>query len=164
MKNKALFLDRDGTINVEKNYVWKIEDFDFRDGIFEFVLEFFNQGYLIFVITNQAGIARGYYTEEDLLALNAWMVEAFRSKGITITAVYHCPHHPDYSGECECRKPKPGMILRACREYDLDLKNSVLAGDKMSDIGAGINAGVGTNYLIGEKGRITFNNVTIYKG
>ena len=163
MKNKALFLDRDGTINVEKNYVFRIEDFKFRDGIFELIREFFTKGYLIFVITNQAGIARGYYSADDFHLLNDWMVEQFRLRGITITAVYFCPHHPNFSGECDCRKPKPGMILKAAETYDLDLGRSILIGDKMSDIQAGINARVGTNYLIHETGKVTLEDVTVYK-
>jgi D-glycero-D-manno-heptose 1,7-bisphosphate phosphatase len=164
MKNKALFLDRDGTINVEKNYVFKIDDFEFRDGIFELVNEFCMRGYLIFVITNQAGIARGFYSEKDFLLLNDWMVEQFRDKGIIITKVYFCPHHPEFNGACLCRKPNPGMLLRARSEYDLDLSNSILIGDKLSDIQAGLNAQVGTNYLIKETGRVTLEDVIIYKG
>jgi len=164
MKPKALFLDRDGTINVEKNYVFKIEDFEFRDGIFELVHAFFNCGYLIFVISNQAGIARGYYTEEDFLKLTGWMEEQFRLRGIKITATYHCPHHPDFTGVCGCRKPNPGLILRASLEYDLDLASSVLIGDKLSDIHAGLNARVGTNYLIRETGRVKLEDVIVYEG
>jgi len=164
LKNKALFLDRDGTINVEKHYVYKLEDFEFREGIFELVRNFCEHGYLIFVITNQAGIARGYYSEKDFHLLNDWMVDQFRLKGIEIAKVYFCPHHPDITGECSCRKPNPGMVLKAKAEFNLDLASSILIGDKESDIRAGLNAQVGTNYLIKESGRITLKDVIVYKG
>jgi len=147
-KNKALFLDRDGTINVEKNYVYKIEDFEFIDGIFELIKSYQEKGFLIFIITNQAGIARGYYTEEDYKTLTNWMLEQFQKKGITITKVYHCPHHPEITGPCRCRKPNPGMILDAIKEFNIDPVNSVLIGDKKSDILAGEKAGLGKNIYI----------------
>lgn len=147
-KNKALFLDRDGTINVEKNYVFKIEDFEFIDGIFELIKSYQEKGFLIFIITNQAGIARGYYTEEDYKTLTNWMLEQFQKKGITITKVYHCPHHPEITGSCRCRKPNPGMILDAIKEFNIDPVNSVLIGDKKSDILAGEKAGLGKNIYI----------------
>jgi D-glycero-D-manno-heptose 1,7-bisphosphate phosphatase len=164
LKNKALFLDRDGTINVEKHYVYKVEDFEFREGIFELVQDFYSRGYLIFVITNQAGIARGFYSEKDFNMLNDWMIDQFRLKGIQITKVYFCPHHPEITGECSCRKPNPGMLMKAKSEYNLDLASSILIGDKESDIRAGLNAHVGTNYLIKESGRISLNDVIVYKG
>jgi len=147
-KNKALFLDRDGTINVEKKYVYKIEDFEFIDGIFELIKSYQEKGFLIFIITNQAGIARGYYTEEDYKTLTNWMLEQFQKKGITITKVYHCPHHPEITGPCRCRKPNPGMILDAIKEFNIDPVNSVLIGDKKSDILAGEKAGLGKNIYI----------------
>ena len=145
---KALFLDRDGVINIEKNYVYKIEDFEFVDGIFELCRKYQEEGYLLFVITNQAGIARDYYTEEDFQTLTTWMLDEFKKEGIKITKVYYCPHHPEFTGECACRKPKPGMILQAEKEFDLDLRNSVLIGDKMSDIEAGKVAGVSKCYFV----------------
>ncbi|MBN2773442.1 MAG: HAD family hydrolase [Prolixibacteraceae bacterium] len=148
MKNKALFLDRDGVINIEKNYVYKISDFEFMPEIFQITREYQEQGFLIFVVTNQAGIARNFYTEEDVIKLNNWMVEKFREKGINISKVYICPHHPDFTGECECRKPKPGMILEAIEEFNIDPQKSVLIGDKKSDILAGKNAKIGTNLYI----------------
>ncbi len=145
-KNKALFLDRDGVVNIDKNYVYKIEDIDFLDGIFEFCEHFQQRGFLIFIITNQAGIARGYYSVEDFRLLSEWMVSEFRERGITISKIYCCPHHPDITGPCECRKPNPGMILKAAREYNLDLSESVLIGNNESDIKAGENAGISRNY------------------
>jgi len=148
VKSKALFLDRDGVINKEINYLYRIEDFIFNDEIFELCRNYQKNGYKIFVITNQAGISRGYYKENDFLKLTDWMLTEFYLKGIEITKVYFCPHHPDISGHCICRKPKPGMIKQAQSEYNLDLSRSILVGDKMSDIEAGRNAGVGLNILI----------------
>lgn len=145
---KALFLDRDGVINKEKNYLYKIEDFEFIDGVFDTCRYFQDLGYLIIVITNQAGIARGKYTEKDFDILTTWMIKEFEKEKITISKVYHCPHHPDFSGECACRKPNTGMLIQAQNEFDLDLSQSILVGDKNSDIEAGIKAGVKLNYLV----------------
>ncbi|KOP71883.1 D,D-heptose 1,7-bisphosphate phosphatase [Bacillus sp. FJAT-21945] len=154
--NKALFLDRDGVINVEKNYVHKIEDFEFIDGIFELTKYFQDKGYLIIVITNQAGIGRGYYTEEDFHKLNDWMIDQFKQRGILITEVYYCPFHPthgigEYKKDSFDRKPNPGMILNAARKYNFNLSESILIGDKESDIEAGKSAGVGMNILFLER-------------
>lgn len=145
---KALFLDRDGVINKEKNYLYNIEDFEFIDGVFETCRYFQNKGYLIIIITNQAGIARGKYTDEDYQLLTKWMIKEFQKENVKISKIYHCPHHPDFSGECNCRKPKPKMILDAKEEFDIDLNKSILVGDKNSDIETGISAGVKSNFLI----------------
>lgn len=145
---KAFFLDRDGVVNVEKNYLYKIEDFEFIDGVFETCRYFQEMGYQVIVITNQAGIARDKYSEADFVKLTQWMLEQFENEGIQIAKVYHCPHHPDFSGECECRKPKPGMLMSAKEELGIDMANSILVGDKNSDIEAGLNAGIKENYLI----------------
>ena len=143
--NKAVFLDRDGVVNVEKNYVYKIEDFEFMPGIFDVCKKYQQEGYLLFIITNQAGIARGYYTEEQFRILTDFMIKQFEKQGILIKKVYFCPHHPDFTGECECRKPNPGMILQAAKEFDIDLSESILIGDKESDIEAGERAGMKMN-------------------
>ena len=161
--NRALFLDRDGTINEEKNYVYKIGDFIFREGIFDLVKHYYDAGYAIFVVTNQSGIARGFYSEADFETLTFWMVSEFEKKGIEITRVYHCPHHPEITGECPCRKPNPGMIRRAVAEFKIDLAQSVLIGDKETDVLAGKNAGIGTIIRINETGRIDIANGTVYK-
>ena len=147
-KNKALFLDRDGTVNIEKNYVFKTEDFEFTDGIFELIKSYQDNGYLIFIISNQSGIARGFYTENDYENLTTWMLRELDLNGIKITKVYHCPHHPKITGECDCRKPNPGMILKAINEFNINPSESVLIGDKKSDILAGENAGIGKNLFI----------------
>lgn len=138
----ALFLDRDGVVNVETHYAYRIEEFRFMDGIFELCSRFRSAGYKIVVVTNQAGIARGYYTEADFRHLTEWMVGRFLENGIVIDGVYHCPHHPEVTGDCPCRKPHSGMLLRARDELDLDLGASVLLGDKESDLEAGRRAGL----------------------
>lgn len=148
---KALFLDRDGVINIEKDYLYKIEDFEFIDGIFEVCKKYQDLGYAIIVVTNQSGIARGMYTERNFRQLTRWMHAQFLAQGITLTAVYHCPHHPEISGECECRKPKPGMFLEAQEEHNIDLKNSLLIGDKERDIEAALNAGLQESYLFTQR-------------
>jgi len=145
---KALFLDRDGTINVDKGYVFKAADFEFQTGIFELVQQYSNEGFLIFVITNQSGIARGMYTEAEYRKLTQWMVKKFAERNIRIEKVYHCPHLPEINGTCECRKPKPGMIVQAMNEYGINPKLSVLIGDSERDLLAGKNAGIGKNLYI----------------
>jgi len=143
----ALFLDRDGVINVEKNYLFKKEDFEFIDGIFELCSFYQSKNYLIIVVTNQSGIARGYYTEADFSNLTFWMLSEFSKNGVEIDQVYHCPHHPDISGKCECRKPNPGMLLQAQKDFNIDMKNSIMIGDKERDIQAALNAGLKETYL-----------------
>lgn len=152
MSKKALILDRDGVINVDHGYVCNVEDFHFVDGIFELCRHAVSNGYLIFVITNQAGIGRGYYSKGDFDALTKHMCEEFLGKGILISQVYHSPFHPihglgEYKKDDESRKPKPGMIHRLVKEFGIDLDISVLVGDKCTDIQAGQNAGVRTNVL-----------------
>lgn len=136
--NKAIFLDRDGTINVEKHYLYKIEDFEFIPGVVDALRELEQAGYLLIIITNQSGIGRGYYTEADFQKLNDWMVSSLREQGVTIAGVYYCPHLPDaqvsaYRKECNCRKPKLGMYEQAIIDYDVDLSRSYAIGDKIRD-------------------------------
>ena len=136
--NKAIFLDRDGTINVEKNYLYKIEDFEFLPGVIDALKQLQQMGYLLIVITNQSGIGRGYFTETDFHKLNNWMVSTLKAQGITIADVYFCPHLPDaqveeYRKDCECRKPKLGMYLQAVAKHDIDLCSSYAIGDKIRD-------------------------------
>lgn len=150
MSRRALLLDRDGVINVDRNYVHRVEDFEFLPGIFPLCRIAQDADFLPIVVTNQAGIGRGYYTEQDFERLTAWMLDRFVAHDVRIGRVYHCPYHPtagigDYRRESFDRKPNPGMILRAAREFDLDLAASVLVGDKASDLVAGRAAGVGFN-------------------
>ena len=152
-KNKALFLDRDGVINVDRGYVHSCDDFHFREGIFELCRAAQAFGYLLVVVTNQAGIARGFYTESEFNDLTTWMAHKFAERQIEITRVYYCPYHPvhgvgPYKYDSPDRKPMPGMIFRASVDLDLDLTASIIIGDKLSDIEAGRAAGVGTKILL----------------
>lgn len=133
---KALFLDRDGVINQDIGYAYRSEDIRFVEGIFELCLSAQQQNYAIIIVTNQSGIARNYYSESDFALLQQWFVEQFAQQGITITASYHCPHHPDITGACDCRKPKPGMLLAAIEKYQIDPNTSIMIGDKPSDMQA----------------------------
>ncbi len=139
---KALFLDRDGTINVDHGYVHSRDRFEFIDGIFDFCRAAQERGYAIIVITNQSGIARGYYTEADYQALTDWMVTEFAREGVTIAGVLHSP---DLSGPD--RKPEPGLFLKARDKWEIDMAASVSLGDKDRDVQAATRAGVGRNYL-----------------
>jgi D-glycero-D-manno-heptose 1,7-bisphosphate phosphatase len=147
-RRRALFLDKDGVINVDHGYVCAPERTDFIDGIFELCRAATRDGFLNVVVTNQAGIARGYYTERQFLDYMDWVRGEFRGRAAQLDAVYYCPHHPthgvgEYLRDCDCRKPKPGMILAAQRDWDIDLPRSLLLGDSASDLEAGAAAGVG---------------------
>ena len=148
--NKALFIDRDGVINVDKVHVFRKEEFEFTEGIFDLCNKYADKGYLILVITNQAGIAKGIYSEDDFLELTGWMTGQFAERGIKIAKVYHCPHHPDFTGPCDCRKPEPGMILQGVKDFNLDIIQCMLIGDKESDLEAGRRAGIPEANLLGD--------------
>jgi D-glycero-D-manno-heptose 1,7-bisphosphate phosphatase len=152
-KKRALFLDRDGVINVDIGYLHRKEDCVFLPGIFELVRRARRLGYDVFVVTNQAGIARGYYSEETFAEFTRWMLKRFEAEGAPITQVYCCPHHPtagvgEYLKVCECRKPAPGMLLRAAQEHQVDLSASIFVGDAVTDMQAGFAAGIGTLCLL----------------
>lgn len=142
MTNKAVFLDRDGTLNVDKGYVHRIEDWEWIPGAIGAIATLRKAGFLVIVVTNQAGIARGYYNEADVTRLHAWLNEELKKHGTAIDGFYYCPHHPEHSGECGCRKPMPGMLNEAQQDFDIDFGRSWLVGDKVSDIQAGLAAGV----------------------
>ena len=151
--NKAVFLDRDGVINHDHAYVSKIEDFEFIDGVFEACQQFINQGYMIIVVTNQSGIGRGYYSEQDFNHLTDWMKSEFAKRDVPITQVYFCPHHPkkalpEYLKECDCRKPMPGMLNQAIKQFDIDVMQSIMVGEKISDLQAAQAAGIKTKILV----------------
>lgn len=150
---RALFLDKDGVINVDHGYVCTPERTEFVEGIFDVCRTASKRGYLVLVVTNQAGIGRGYYSEQEFLAYMDWVRGAFAGRGAQLDAVYYCPHHPvhgvgQYRRTCECRKPAPGMIQAAQREWGLDLAHSVFVGDSASDVQAGEAAGVGTCIML----------------
>ena len=147
---KAVFLDRDGVINKNFGYVGSIDRFEFKEGIFDLLRFLQNNGFILFIVTNQSGIARGYYTENDFHILMEHIINEFKKKGIEIKKYKFCPHHPDITGECECRKPKPGMILDLVKNYDIDLDNSIMIGDNLSDIKAAKSAGIKKTYLVKE--------------
>jgi D-glycero-D-manno-heptose 1,7-bisphosphate phosphatase len=156
MSISALFLDRDGVVNVDTGYAHRPDQIRFVDHIFELVAAATRAGYKVFIITNQAGIGRGYYTEDDFHALMDWIGEQFAAAGGAIERTYFCPHHPEqgigeYRLSCACRKPAPGMLLQAARDYDIDLARSLFVGDKRSDMQAGQQAGVGTLLYVGDE-------------
>ena len=140
--NKAAFFDRDGTINVDIHYLHRPEDLQFIAGMPEFIRKWNDWGYKVIVVTNQAGIARGYYGEKEMRALHRYMNERLAEYGAHIDAFYYCPHHPEITGPCHCRKPEPGMIEDAVREFDLDPAQCILFGDKLWDVEAGEKCGI----------------------
>ena len=150
--NKAIFLDRDGTINIDHGYVHQIDDFEFIEGSINALKKLKEMGYLLVLVTNQSGIARGYFTEAQFLQLTEWMDWSLVEQGVDFDGIYYCPHHPDGKGEfkedCSCRKPKPGMLLDAMKALNIDPQQSIMVGDKIEDIKAGINAKVKINVLV----------------
>ena len=145
---KAAFLDRDGVINEDYGYVGSKEKFEFKEGVFELLKFLQDRGYKLCVVTNQSGIARGFYSQEDFHSLMEYMINELKKRNIEITDYEFCPHHPKITGECECRKPKPGMILNLAKKYNISLKESIMIGDSLSDIKAAENAGIKNTFLI----------------
>lgn len=160
---KAFFLDRDGVINKDYGYVFKWANFDVFDKTYEALKIIKNNGFLLIIVTNQSGIARGYYTESAFQVLmNKFRLEA-KNRGIEIDGVYYCPHHPEgqireLSISCLCRKPLPGMILQAAQDHEIELKESYLVGDSVSDINAGLAGGVGNLALINSHENEVYDN------
>jgi len=147
--HKALFLDRDGVINIDHGYVSKIEDFEFTDGIFELLNLFIEKEYKLFIVTNQSGIGRGYYSQESFEKLTEWMLDEFKKQDISIESVHHCNHAPE--AICTCRKPATGMVDEILSLNNIDLENSWLIGDKQSDIDLAHNSGIGFTIAIGKR-------------
>ena len=161
-KKKAIFLDRDGVINKEIGYLSNPDDFILIEGIVDALKILKKRGFLLIVITNQAGIARGYYTEETLRKIHNKMKRIFNDVGIILDEIYCCPHHPDFSGSCDCRKPNPGMLLKAKEKFNIDLKQSYMVGDTLNDIKTGKNANCKTVLVLtgyGEKEQKKIENI-----
>jgi D-glycero-D-manno-heptose 1,7-bisphosphate phosphatase len=156
MAPRALFLDRDGVINIDYIDVYKIENFVFVDGIFDVCRKAQDLGYLNIVITNQSGIARGVFTREAVDMLHAYMIEEFQKRSIAITDIYICASHDNAH---EDRKPNPGLLLKAQKKYQINMAASIMLGDKERDVLAGINAGCGQNILL-TKTAVTTNATT----
>jgi len=162
----AVFLDRDGVINKDNGYVSEIDDFEFLEGAIEACIALKKKGYLLVLVTNQSGIARGYFSEEQFHTLTEWMDWSMADRGVDLDGIYYCPHHNEagigeFKIDCECRKPKPGMLNNAIEDLNIDVENSILVGDKVSDIKAGIAAGVKNNYLVRTGKTITEEGETL---
>jgi D-glycero-D-manno-heptose 1,7-bisphosphate phosphatase len=162
--NRAVFIDRDGTINVEKEYLYRVDDFEFIPGAPQALRLLNEAGFMVVVVTNQSGVARGYYTEEDVGILHRHIATELAKAGARVDAWYYCPHHPSgrggYSLPCLCRKPLPGMLLEAAGRHDIDLAESVMIGDRLADMEAGIAAGcrtilVRTGYGAADEARVS---------
>jgi D-glycero-D-manno-heptose 1,7-bisphosphate phosphatase len=161
---KVAFLDRDGVINKEVNYLHKIEDFKYTENCIAGLKKLRELDYEIIIITNQAGIARGFYNVADYQKLTDWYLEDLSSKGIKILDVFYCPHHPkgtiaEYAKVCDCRKPKPGMFIDASNKYKIDFASSIMIGDKISDVEAAISFGLSAdNCCLVTTGHTIFTN------
>ncbi len=144
---KAVFFDRDGVLNIDHGYVYKSEDWQWTPGAIQAIKWCNDNDFLVIVVTNQSGVARGYYSEADVVSLHTWVNEDLNRCEARIDAFYYCPHYPDgkvaeYAIECTCRKPQPGMLLAAIAKYDIDVEFSLMFGDKPSDIDAATAAGI----------------------
>ena len=150
---KVAFLDRDGVINREINYLHKIKDFNYTSHCIEGLKKLQGLGYELIIVTNQAGLAKGIFSEKDFDILSKWLLQDLANNGVKVRDYIFCPHHPEgivekYSINCNCRKPKPGMLVSAKVKYNIDMGNSILIGDKVTDIAAGKSANVGHLYLV----------------
>lgn len=153
-KPRALFLDRDGVINLDVGYAYHPNQIEFVPGIFEFCEKFQAAKYLLIVVTNQSGIGRGYYTESQFLHLSKWMADQFEQHNVFLKRTYYCPHHPvhakgKYLQKCGCRKPAPGLIIEAINDYNIDPNTSIFIGDKESDMQAANSAGIVNRIFLG---------------
>lgn len=141
-KNKAVFLDRDGVLNHEQgDYIRRVEDFIILDN-YDALKTLQDKGYLLIVATNQGGLAKGWYTEEELAKMHIKLREAYHEHGVEFTDMFYCPHHPNFTGDCDCRKPKPGLLLQAIEKHNIDPSKSYFIGDRERDVEAGTAAGV----------------------
>ena len=161
---KAAFLDRDGVINEDLNYIYEKNKFILKDGILKLLNLLSKKKYLIFIITNQSGIARGFFSEKEYQSLTKYYLSIFKNLGINIEAVYHCPHHPEYSeppfDKCNCRKPKNGLFIKAQTNYNIDMGNSIAIGDSLRDLEAAYLSGVKKRILLSEKDYLSSEFIT----
>lgn len=162
---KAIFLDRDGTLNIDHGYVHEIDQFEFIDGSIEALQQLKAMGYLLVLVTNQSGIARGYFSEDQFLQLTEWMDWSLADRGVDLDGIYYCPHHIDGKGEyrqdCDCRKPKAGMLLQAIKELKIDPSASFMVGDKIEDVLAGEAANIKNTVLVKTGKPITAEGVKL---
>jgi D-glycero-D-manno-heptose 1,7-bisphosphate phosphatase len=154
--NKAVFLDRDGTINVDFGYVFKPEDLKFIDGVENSLKRLVDAGYLLIVITNQSGVGRGYFTEQEAVDFNVYLSNKLKQSDISITDFYMCVHSPQE--DCDCRKPSPKLINEAIKKYNIDATLSFMLGDKESDVQSGKNAGLRSMLVTGEQNIVYWAN------
>ncbi|MDB5062523.1 MAG: histidinol phosphate phosphatase [Mucilaginibacter sp.] len=141
-KNKAVFLDRDGVLNKEMgDYVCRLEDFHVLDN-FDALKELQDRGYMLLVATNQGGIAKGWYDVAELTKMHNHLKQVYHDRGVELTDFFYCPHHPNFTGDCDCRKPKPGLLLQGIEKYNIDPAKSYFIGDRERDVEAGTAAGV----------------------
>ena len=161
MSRRAVFLDRDGTLNVEKEYLHRAEDWEWIPGAIEAIRLLNEAGFVVIITTNQSGVARGFYDEQAVRDLHASVDRWLAAEGARVDGYYYCPHHPHHGSvrDCDCRKPAPGLLLAAAREHDIDLRNSYVVGDKASDVGAARAVGaapilVATGYGEAERAKV----------
>lgn len=162
---KVAFLDRDGVINVDHAYVYQRSEFDFVAQALEGARTLYQKGYALVIVTNQSGIGRSKYSEADFAKLSFWLAGRFKEAQAPLSAIYFCPHHPEkafapYLMECQCRKPQPGMLLSASKDFDIAMSESVLIGDKSSDMTAGKEAGLARRILVHTDGTRPLGNTT----
>lgn len=160
-ETRAIFLDRDGVVNKEVGYLSTPDNLELIEGSIDALKILKEKGYLLIIITNQAGIARGYFTEKDVEKIHAKLTKILNDNNVILDDIFYCPHHPDFTGDCECRKPKPGMIFKAKKKFNINLKKSFMIGDTLKDVETGKNAQcitvlVLTGYGIEERKKIGF--------
>jgi D,D-heptose 1,7-bisphosphate phosphatase len=157
--NKAIFLDRDGTINVEKDYLYKIEDWEWIPKAIEAIKGFNDLGFYVIVVSNQSGIARGLYSKRNVDDLHNYVNEELKNSNAKIDEYYYCPHHPDFTGECNCRKPNIAMIEKAQNKYNINLKDSFFIGDRITDIETALNSNINPIFVLTGYGKEEVENL-----
>jgi D-glycero-D-manno-heptose 1,7-bisphosphate phosphatase len=166
LRRPAVFLDRDGVLNIDKGYVYRKEDFIWIDGAKEAVKLLNDLNFYVFVVTNQSGVARGYYTEDDIQKLHQWMNDELSKIGASVNSFYYCPHLPEaviekYRVSCDCRKPAPGLILQAMNDWPIDKEKSLMIGDNNKDVEAAKNAGIKGHLFAGNNLYEYLNCITV---